>query len=454
MMTPSINYIKAQIRNLNINKQEELLHFLTEEVERIKIDGEVPKKTSINDFLTYVPNFIDDDILREGLVADALKLGIKGRKINKVYTKWIGNMDYSYGQIRHPKSPLDDSLPFIKELMAKVNNDSRCGAPRSCFVAYLPSGQAYINPHADDEDILDHDNPICVISIGANRLIDFLDGDGHEVLKSVLAEDCSMYIMKAGCQQLFRHAVPPSNDSNCGERFVFSFRTTIPSECANGDMLATNLSSSSETVQEYRDNEISFGPLNPVQPRKKVSLILGASIIKGLIPSKLGKGDNECYVRARGGIRLPKIMKELDDFYSEHGEKDVGKVFVSAGINDIRYCRDGIRHLRSQIIQLIERIRTYFPGAKIYFQSVLPVFIENNYIVRNTLSFNKMLYEICLDKRCFYLDIIRRFLSPIGDVRNECLYSDRVHLNKYGLAVLARVYILHINRDRFNPVLK
>ena len=151
---------------------------------------------------------------------------------------------------------------------------------------------------------------------------------------------------------------------------------------------------------------------------------------------------------------MPKITKELDDFYGEHGDKDVGKVFVSAGINDIRYCRDGVRHLRSQITNLIERIRTYFPRAKIYFQSVLPVFIENKYIVGNTLNFNKMLYEICLEKRCFYLDIIRRFLSPFGGVRNESLYSDRVHLNKYGLAVLARVYILHINRDRFNPVLK
>ena len=363
-------------------------------------------------------------------------------------------MDYSYGKVHRPKIPLDDNLPFIKELMDKVNNDPRCGTPRSCFVAYIPSGQAYINPHADDEDILDQDSPICVVSIGANRSIDFLDSGGHTVLKSRLAEDCSMYIMKAGCQQLFRHAVPASTDPDCGERFVFSFRTEIPPECDNSDTLASNLSSSTETVEQYRDNDISFGTLKPVLPKKKVSLILGASIIKGLIPAKLGKGDNECYVRARGGIRLPKIMKELDDFYSEHDDKDVRKVFVSAGINDIRYCRDGIRHLRSQIVNLIERIRTYFPRAKIFFQSVLPVFIENNYIVRNTLSFNKMLYEICLEKRCFYLDIIRRFLSPTGDVRNECLYSDRVHLNKYGLAVLARVYILHINRDRFNPVLK
>ena len=454
-MTPSLNYIKAQINNLSINKQEQLLKYLSEEVNRIKISGELPKKSSINDFITYVPNFIDksDDILKGGLIADALKLGIKGRKMNKVYTKWIGNMDYSYGKVHHPKNPLDNSLPFIKELMAKVNNDSRCGTPRSCFVAYMPSGQAYINPHADDEDILDHDSPICVISIGVDRLINFLDADGHTVLKSISAEDCSMYIMKAGCQQLFRHAVPASDDP-CGERFVFSFRTEIPPESENGDRLDPNTSSSTETVEQYRDNDISFGTFNPVLPRKKVSLILGASIIKGLIPDKLGKGDNECYVRARGGSRLPKITKELDDFYGEHGDKDVGKVFVSAGINDIRYCRDGVRHLRSQITNLIERIRTYFPRAKIYFQSVLPVFIENKYIVGNTLNFNKMLYEICLEKRCFYLDIIRRFLSPFGGVRNESLYSDRVHLNKYGLAVLARVYILHINRDRFNPVLK
>ena len=80
-----------------------------------------------------------------------------------------------------------------------------------------------------------------VVSIGANRSIDFLDPGGHTVLKSILAEDCSMYIMKAGCQQLFRHTVPASTYPDCGEKFVFSFRTEIPPECDNNDTLATNI---------------------------------------------------------------------------------------------------------------------------------------------------------------------------------------------------------------------
>ena len=181
--------------------------------------------------------------------------------------------------------------------------------------------------------------------------------------------------------------------------------------------------------------------------------MFGASIINGLDPGRLGKGSNKCFVYAEGGRRIPKISKVLDEVYEEHRDKNVVKVFVSAGVNDVRYCTDGIFHLRSQINHLISKIQTYFPQAKVYFQSILPVHIENKFTVINILNFNRMIYEVCVSRRCYYLDVFKLILSPCGNVRNMRLYSDRVHLNKRGLAILARVYILHINRERFNPVI-
>ena len=220
---------------------------------------------------------------------------------------------------------------------------------------------------------------------------------------------------------------------NCGERFCISFRKT-----RNINETAPLLS---PAPVHYRESEISFGSRPCKSVTKNVSLLLGASILKNLDPVKLGKANNECYVRATGGNTIPKISKELDAYYEEHGDNNVVKVFVACGVNDIRYCTNGIYHFRSRINQLVDKINLYFPRAKVFFQSILPVFIENRFTVMNILNFNRLLYEVCLSKRCYYLDAFRHFLSPCGNVRNAKLYTDKVHLNKRGMAVLARIYI-------------
>ena len=157
-------------------------------------------------------------------------------------------------------------------------------------------------------------------------------------------------------------------------------------------------------------------------------------------------------MRATGRNKLQNISSDLDTFYEEHGEENVVKVFISAGVNDMRYCSNGIYHLKTKITQLINKVELYFPHAKIFFQSVLPVYIENRHTVKNILDFNRMLYDICLQRKCYYLNIFGLFLSPWLK-RNEYLYRDKVHLNRRGTAILARVYILHINKERFNPII-
>ena len=152
------------------------------------------------------------------------------------------------------------------------------------------------------------------------------------------------------------------------------------------------------------------------------------------------------------GNKLCNISNDLDTFYEEHGQENVVKVFISAGVNDMRYCSNGVYHFRSKINQLINKVELYFPQAKIFFQSVLPVYVENRFTVKNILDFNKMLYQICLQRKCYYLNIFGLFVSP-WLTRNEHLYSDKVHLNKRGTAMLARIYILHINKERFNPII-
>ena len=456
MTTPKLTYIKAQCRQLDADKKRELLKFLTEELSREECSINNSSIPCIDEFVTYVPDFIskDDNVLMEGLKADFVSLGLNGTNKKKVCTKWVGDKGYAYGNIKHPALPFkDNKFPFIEELMGKINNDGRWGSVDSCFVAHYPSNLANVGSHTDDEENLDEDSSICTVSVGATRDVEFLPnnkagtGPRATVLKTITVEDRSMYIMKAGCQQLFRHRVPISLNTKGGERFCLSFRKT-----KNPDEVINNISSS--MPKHYSDEDVSFGNKTIVSPVvEKVSLILGASIIKELDPDRLAKGSNKCYVRAGGGNKLSKISSDLDTFYEEHGQDNVVKVFISAGVNDLRYCTtNGVYHLRYQVINLISKINLYFPHAKVFFQSVLPVYVENRYTVKNILDFNRMLYEICSLKKCYYLNVFGLFLSP-WSMRNDHLYSDRVHLNRRGIAILARVYILHINKERFNPII-
>ena len=385
MSSPNLTLIKAQCRQLNTEQKKELLNLLTEE-----LNEDVPstnKSVDIDDYVEYFPDYIpsEDTVLLQGLNADFDSLGIKGNNKKKVYTKWIGDTEYAYGNVRHPAFPLKDNhLPFIEELMNKLNNEGRWKPVKSCFAAWYPSNLASISFHSDNEENLDDDSSILTVSFGADRDVQYMSNvnPGLGILKTLRVQDRSLYVMKPGCQQLFRHAVPVSQDTNCGGRGILSFRLEKLPDENNDNMISSSM------PKHYRDSDVSFGNKTicpPVNVSEKVSLILGASIIKELNSDKLAKGSNKCYVRATGGNKLHNISSDLDTFYEEHGQENVVKVFISAGVNDMRYCSNGIYHLKTKITQLINKVELYFPKAKIFFQSVLPVYIENRHTVKLSL---------------------------------------------------------------------
>ena len=196
---PTLAYLKAQIRRLGLPKKEEILKFLTDDISQQKATGQKSKEPSIDDYVKYYPNFIskEDTVLMEGISADLTTLGLKSSNINKnkIYTKWLGNGPYSYGNVHHPANPLDAKLPFIKDLMERVRSHPLCEKKKykvhGCLVGRYPSGKAFIPPHADNESNIDQDSAIFTISIGADREVDYLQYSRNTVLKSIVAEDCS-----------------------------------------------------------------------------------------------------------------------------------------------------------------------------------------------------------------------------------------------------------------------
>ena len=102
---------------------------------------------------------------------------------------------------------------------------------------------------------------------------------------------------------------------------------------------------------------------------------------------------------------------------------------------------------------LISKIKTYYPGATIYIQSLLPQRVQNAYTVSNVLGFNRLLVRLAASNRCFYLDIFSEFLGPCNHPNPSLYRWDGVHLSDKGLSVLARAFIAKI-RGRFNPIIK
>ena len=112
-----------------------------------------------------------------------------------------------------------------------------------------------------------------------------------------------------------------------------------------------------------------------------------------------------------------------------------------------------VEHLYVPMENIILKLKSYFPGATIYVQSLLPQKIENTFTVINVIGFNKLLVRICAQNKCYYLDIFDQFLGHDSYPNPELYRWDGVHLSKKGLSDLARAFIDKI-RVRFNPIVR
>ena len=401
----------------------------------------------IEDFVEYIPDFLDTKgVLFAGLQAEMQELKgsqVKASKNNKPGTTWFGKVPYNYTGKKHEAQSLEN-FPCIQEYFTVLDADTRCGKGDSAHISYYSSGSVFLSLHSDDEEVLDQSQPISILSIGADRQIDFFSKHAtgrHAAVKSIVLKEGSLCIMKPGCQSRFRHRIPASNIM-VGERFSISRRQVISEAPADKSPVSQSQHPRAEMDKKIAQNKLPCA-----------SVIIGTSIEVPLKAEKLGKGRHKCFNLSGGGFKIWQGSQALDDFYSEHGGNyDVRNVFVSLGINDIRYSRHGVLFLRRVLVNLIHKIKRYFPSCNIYMQSVLPVYIDNEYTVKNINDYNKLLFLLCAQEKCYYIDAFRYFLDQNGQYRNQNLYKDKVHLNHYGVGLLARNYIYLINNKRFNPI--
>ena len=463
---------------------------------------------NINDYVNYFPDFISDTdskLLLGELASLQLGSGKSQQNKSKISTAFISSVEEPYiwesqaGPVRNEALSMND-YPVIKSVLEKVNKNMKSNL-NCCLVSRQPSGSAAIRLHNDNEVNMDQTEPICVISLGTKRKIEFVNqhqrGYRHTVLSLEPMEN-SMYVMKPGCQSLFSHRVRKDNKIK-DERISLSFRRFVspkqdsggsintpvksliavfdkisdcddvdPSKCVTSHQInaPAQLSNSGQNSLDALQGYSPFHPSNIIENvspngsvKEKVCLIFGTSITEGVDEQKMSKGSTRVINMSASGNKIADITQSVQDFTHDNPgvSGSVFKIVFSFGTNDIKFFNsfkyDVKSKFRKPIVQLVEITKMFYPYAQIIFQSVLPFRLVYRYQPLSVHEFNHLLLEICREKGCLFMDCFADYLDDFGEDINLDLFRDRWHLNDKGLTTLCKSLKFIIYENIFNPYL-
>ena len=236
----------------------------------------------------------------------------------------------------------------------------------------------------------------------------------------------SLVIMSPGCQLSLNHCVRAEIKSSNSEpqvRYSLSFRGLAKESSKKSPV--------KELIQTFddRSNSPSSSPIpaisspdshtplanhpvtTPHQPKKKICLLAGDSFTARLDVKRLGKLKKDVRSIAEGGSRISDVEGTLEKFSLDNPEVTVEKLFVSIGTNDIRWCQNGVSHLKGPVKKLFSKIKTLFHGCKVFIQCVLPLPGVHKNVVRNVRGINNILYNCCSHAHFYYLNVFNSFLD-------------------------------------------
>ena len=360
---------------------------------------------------------------------------------------------------------------MFKSLMENINETFGCKM-NSVLAACYPRGAVNCRLHDDNESTLDPSQPICVVSFGVKRKVEFVAKDKLYKYKADLIlepEDSSIYIMKPGCQEEYLHRVRRNkNIQEC--RFSLSFRCFVPP--SNGHASSSNQATlslgipapvsvppptppqastptlDSNTTQGFfpfpGQHSISSGHLSQQHQNDRVCILLGSSITKGVDGQRLGRGSRVVINLSESGAKIYDVHKVASDFYADNQAivNRVDKILINIGTNDIKWfnCRkySVYKKFRAPLCNLIRDLKFMFPLASIVFVSVLPIRALYNYTAESVNTFNRLLIDVSRDLGCVFYDCFQDFLAPDWRDYNSKLFRDKWHLNDMGLRILCR----------------
>ena len=425
------------------------------------VQNELPKREGHScNYVEHIEDFCADTELLDFLWAECESMDLGSKK--KVATQWLSSNKDPY--IYPDSTPVHKAknikeFPNINKLLSLVNESSEVTGPLdSCLILKYNSHQSSLTLHADDEPTIDQNKSICSFSIGCDRTIEFYEKSSKpKLVKKARMTNNSLVVMRPGTQQHLKHCVraEPRSSSSVGSqvRYALSFRAVKKILAPTGLREEQNLS----PVQVTDQGPVLVSP----QPRKRVCLIAGDSYAARMDVEKLAKGKVVVENIAEGGSKMDKVQKQLEDYKASNPGKDVTKIIVSVGTNDIRNCINGVNHLRGPLKNLCTKITDLYPGSAVYFQALLPLplkDLQDTRTNRTVLDFNRLIYNECKYRHFYLIEAFFPFCK-FSRRRNEphsrfdkLFERGGIHPNpEKGMGVLARMYIRALHSKYFNP---
>ena len=346
-----------------------------------------PDHFSFEKFVSYHPSYIEDSTFLPDLWSELESLDLYRPNSKKTQSLWL-----SPGQFQQPNSI--HKYPRIMKLLNQINETVPNGSIDCCNIICYSNDSKTLRLHSDNEPNVSQDHPICTFSIGAPRRIEFVPHGSNytRVVRSLSLGSNSLYTMHPGCQALLQHRVLPgcSDKTSNPVRYSLSFRKFKPE---------VNPVPPQAQQDDSRDTLANTIP---------VVLIAGDSFPARLDSERIGKKKKVVLNIAKGGNRIPDVVRNLKEFRNntDNAKYAVNQVFVSVGTNDIRHCyHRGVSHLKGDLFGLVRTIKNLFPNCKVYIQSLLPLPVtpaNRQHVIRNALDFNNLIYHICSHKKFSY----------------------------------------------------
>ena len=228
-----LNSIKFELQNI-ISNQETVLK---ESLGTSKADHNASKNTSLNSnepVISFTGSHYDhhsNSFLEEECI-DNLKTFVteNDTKFTKVGTRevlYFGEFGYKYGDTAHKPAPIPDSVQkVIDKIHSKFPNSTKVN---SCLVTKYINGSIGCPSHWDDEPFISPTSDIFTLSLGAERVMKFVNCNNHaETLdESLILKENDIISFSRLSQNFFHHSIEPDSDVST-VRYSLTFRSLAP----------------------------------------------------------------------------------------------------------------------------------------------------------------------------------------------------------------------------------
>ena len=191
-----------------------------------------PNSDKPEDLVVEFPNFVDKLFINTSGLQNDLSECFNGLHWKSKYV-WLSDIPtvYKFGKGKYKSSEIR-TFNGIDTLREKVNKEFNLDFD-SCLITRYREKSQKLSLHQDNEKLFDSTYPICTVSVGDTRSLEFWDNSSEEsgiLVKTVELVEGMLVAMLPGCQKRLWHKVPRTNSPNKqGDhlRFAISFRKLL-----------------------------------------------------------------------------------------------------------------------------------------------------------------------------------------------------------------------------------